>query len=167
MAKVLLKVTPQTGDPIKKIGDTVLPAGKGRTDQEFDIRDRLAELVGKGNTLNTDDKAAIYGSLVASLGKNKAQKVMNHAYLFNARPDVQSLPLEDKLRSFYTIGSNDPDVNALIAKSKTLGYGAVPGFRQSSSAINQQLSGQVPANGTINTSVAPEIQKRVMLQVRK
>jgi hypothetical protein len=74
--------------------------------------------------------------------------------------------LEEKLRSFYTIGSNDPDVNALISKSKSLGYGTVPGFRQSSSAINQQLNGQVPVVPT-TAAISPEIQKRVMLQVRK
>lgn len=166
MAKVLIKVSPKTGDPIKKVGDTVLPPGKGKTDQEFDIRDRLAELVGKGNALNTDDKSAIYGDLASTLGKDRAQKVMNHAFIFNSRPDVQNLPLEEKLRSFYTIGSSDPDVNALIAKSKTLGYGVVPGFRQSSSAINQQLNGQVPAVAS-TAAISPEIQKRVMIQVRK
>lgn len=155
MAKtVKIKVAPATGVP-------VVP-NRG----EFDVRDRLAELVGKGNALNPDDKAAIYGSLVSSLGKEKAEKVMTHAYIFNNRPDVVKLPLEDKLKAFYTIGSNDPDVNALISKSKTLGYGALPGFRQSSSAMNQQLSGQVPvAAGSGVTN--PEAQRRVMVQVRK
>ena len=155
MAKVLLKMAkPSTSDPKVPV----------RTD--FDLRDRLSELVGRGNTLNPDDKAAIYGNLVANLGKEKAQKVMNHAYIFNQRPDILNLPLEDKLKAFYTIGSNDADVNALIAKSKTLGQGVVPGFRQSSSDINQQLSGQVPATAT-TVAVSPEIQRRVMLQVKK
>jgi hypothetical protein len=143
MAKILLK-TPKTVDPVKKIGDTVIPASKGKIDQEFDVRDRLAELVGKGNALSPDEKAAIYGDLTSLLGKERAQKVLNHAFIFNSRPDVQRLPLEQKLQSFYAIGSNDPEVDSLIKKSKTLGYGAVPGFRQSSSAINQVLNGQIP-----------------------
>lgn len=128
----------------------------------LDIRDRLAELVGKGNNLNADDKSAIYGSLVASLGKDKAMKVMNHAYLFNTRPDVQKLPLADKLRAFYTIGSNDPDVNQLIEKSKSLGYGVVPGFNESSSAINQQLTGKTPI---VAVSQPTDVQRKIMIKV--
>lgn len=135
---------------------------------EFDIRDRLAELIGKGNALNPDDKAAIYGSLATSLGKDKAQKIMTHAFLFNQRPDVVKLPLEDKIRAFYTIGSNDPDVNTVISKSKTLGYGTLPGFRESSSAINQQLSGQViPRATAVTAAVTPEAQRKIMLRVNK
>lgn len=164
MAKVLLKVSPKTGDP-KKVGDTVIPASnKGAIDQQFDIRDRLAQLVGSGNALNPDDKAAIYGDLVASIGKEKAQKVMNHAFIFNARPDMQKLPLEQKLRSFYTIGSNDPDVDVLIKKSGSLGYGAVPGFRESSSLANQILSGRskpVATDAPMNT----DLQRRIMLKI--
>ena len=157
MAKaVRIKVVPTTGAP------TVPNKG------EFDIRDRLAELIGKGNTLTPDDKAAIYGSLVSSLGKDKAEKVMSHAYIFNNRSDIVKLPLEDKIKAFYTIGSNDPDVNAVIAKSKTLGYGTLPGFRQSASSINQGLSGQAPLAATVPTAtINPEAQRKIMVRVNK
>lgn len=157
MAKtVKLRVSPTAGNP------TVPMNG------DFDIRDRLAELVGKGNALSPDDKSAIYGSLASAYGNDKAQKIMTHAFIFNQRPDVAKLPLEEKIKAFYTIGSNDPDVNAVIAKSKTLGYGPVPGFRQSSSAINQQLSGQVPASTVpVTTTLNPEAQKKIMLRVNK
>lgn len=163
MAKTIrVKVSPKTGgDPVSKIGDT-----KGKYDEELDIRDHLAGLVGKGNALSPDDKAAIYGSLTAKLGRDRATKIMNHAYLFNQRPDVVRLPLEDKIRAFYTIGSNDPDVNSVITKSKTLGYGVLPGFRQSSSALNQELSGQAPVAPT-TSAAAPEIQRRVMVKINK
>lgn len=134
---------------------------------EFDVRDRLAELIGKGNTLSPDDKSAIYGSLVSSLGKDKAEKIMTHAYIFNNRPDMVKLPLVDKLRAFYTIGSNDPDVNAIISKSKTLGYGAIPGFQQSASSINQNLSGQAPLVVAPDAAVSPEVQRKIMLRVNK
>lgn len=157
MAKaVRIKVAPTTGTP-------TIP-NKG----DFDIRDRLAELVGKGNALAPDDKAAIYGSLVASLGKDKAEKVMSHAYLFNNRPDIVKLPSEDKIRAFYTIGSNDPDVNAIISKSKTLEYGPIAGFRQSASSINQGLSGQAPLLTTApGATVSPEVQRKIMVRVNK
>jgi len=167
MAKVTLKVkTPPTGDPKVPTGDAVLLTGnRAPIVKDFDIRDRLADLVGKGNTLSPDDKAAIYGDLVTTLGKDKAQKVMTHAYLFNTRRDVQKLNLEDKLNSFYTVGSNDPDVQALIQKSKSLGYGVKPGFRESVSDISQSLLGRTAPVAA--PSVDPEIAKKVRLIISK
>jgi hypothetical protein len=164
--KVLLKVSPPAGDPVKgTTSEGMLLTPHNPIAQDLDIRDRLAELVGKGNALHLDDKKAIYGALASQLGQEKAMKVMNHAYLFNQRPDVVKLPLEDKLRVFYTIGSNDPDVNQLISKSKSLGYGAMSGFRNSSSGINQQLTGSVAA--TTPASLDPEVQKKVMVRIGK
>lgn len=167
--KVILKVaSPYSGDPVK--GDIegekmLLSKNKPQIDLNIDLRDRLAELVGKGNTLSSDDKAAIYGNLVATLGKDKAQKVLNHTFIFNSRPDVQKLPIEEKLKAFYTMGSNDPDVMEMITRTKNLGYGILPGFRGSSSFINQQLSGRIPTTeiGAVN----PELQRKVMLKVKK
>lgn len=168
MAKVMLKTSsPKSGEPGSGIIEekVVLKPGRVPIDQGFDLRDRLSELVGKGNTLNTDDKAAIYGNLVTMLGKDKALKVLNHAYIFNARPDVQGLPIEEKLKSFYTVGSNDPDVAEVIGKTKNLGYGILPGFRGSASAINQELMGR---NQVAKTDVSsPEIQRKVKLKLRK
>jgi hypothetical protein len=164
--KVLLKVSPPAGDPVKgTTSEGMLLTPHNPIAQDLDIRDRLAELVGKGNALHPDDKKAIYGALASQLGQEKAMKVMNHAYLFNQRPDVVKLPLEDKLRAFYTIGSNDPDVNMAINRSKSLGYGALAGFRNSSSGINQQLTGSVAA--VTPTAMEPEVQKKVMLKVSK
>lgn len=162
--KVMLKVAPSSGDPVKSTDEKMLLTNRGPIEGQFDIRDRLAELVGKGNALNPDDKAAIFGSLTTALGHDKAAKVMNHAYIFNQRPDIVKLPLEDKLKAFYSIGSNDPDVNQLITKSKSLGYGALEGFRNSSSAINQVLSGRTP---DVTIASTPEVQKRIMLRVNK
>lgn len=166
----MLKIaSPSTGDPVKggEIVDekTSLSKPKPQIDLNFDIRDRLSELVGKGNTLGPDDKAAIYGSLQRTLGAEKAQKIMNHAYIFNGRSDVAKLPLEEKLKAFYTIGSNDADVNQLIQKSKSLGYGILPGLRESSSDINQNLVGRNVAVG--GTGFSPETQRKVMLKVSR
>lgn len=154
-------------DPAKGVAEekAIYSATRPKQAVEFDIRDGLSALVGKGNALLPDDKAAIYGTLVNSLGEQKARKVMDQAYIFNQRPDVQSLPVEDKIRAFYTIGSNDPDVGAVIARSKSLGYGPLQGFRTSSNAVNQELAGRIPATGDIR--VDPEIKKRVMVKVKK
>lgn len=163
MATIKLKVSPKIGNPT--VGDVMIPAGKTQTDADLDLRDRLAELVTKGNTLSPDDKAAIYGGLTSMLGKDKAQKIMTHAYIFNARPEIQKLGLDDKLRSFYTVGSNDPDVQAVLGKTKNLGYGVVPGFNRSSSSLNQEIQGQIQPQ-TI-TALNPEVQKKVLLRVSK
>lgn len=168
MAKVLVKVSPKTGDPaVPKVGEEKLMYSPSRSKAalDFDIRDRISELVGKGNALMPDDKAAIYSNLTDVLGQEKARKIMDHAYLFNSRPDVQGLPVEEKIKSFYTIGSNDPSVQELIQKTKALGYGPVQGFRTSHSTGNQQLTGAIPVVAA--TDASPEVKKKVMIKVKK
>lgn len=158
------KLRLSSNDPIK-VGDTVITPNRGQTEQDLDIRDALASLIGKGNTLTPDDKKAIYGALTTTLGQDKAMKIMNHAYLFNQRPDVLRLPLEEKLKTFYTIGSNDPDVKQVIDKSKALGYGVVPGFRESSSAINQALVGRIENAEATDANSA--VKNRIMLRISR
>lgn len=168
MAKTIkVRISPKTGDPIKG-GDvqqtTILNPGRTTTDVNMDLRDRLMELVGKGNILTPDEKAGIYGDLTTMIGQDKAQKLMNHAYIFNTRGDVQGLKPEDKLNAFYSIGSNDPYVQDVISKTKGLGYGVGPGFRTSHSQINQQLAGRTP----ITAAAAPtEQQKKIMIKIKK
>lgn len=164
--KVMIKVTPKTGDPVK--GDVeakmLLTPGQTTIDKSFDIQDRLMELIGKGNIVNPDDKAAIYGNLQNMVGPDRARKIMDHIYLFNTRPEVQRLPVEQKIGAFYSIGSNDPDVQAYINQTKNLGYGSGAQLRGSSSQINQELSGRIPAT---SVSSPTESQKKIMLSVRK
>lgn len=163
MAKILLKVAPKSGDPTKPtaVGDVVVPTNRSKYDQDFDLRDRLSELAVRGNSLNPDDKAAIYGYLTSNLGKDRAMKLMNHAYIFNSRPDVQRLSPEEKIKSFYEIGSSDPEVMEVMGRTKKLGYGVLPGFRESVSALNQALQGRA------STTVDPEAARRVLLRVNK
>lgn len=166
MAKVLLKVSPKAGDPAKPIAKGVeVPSGKTPIDVDLDLRDRLAELAIKGNTLNPTDRMAVLSALTTNLGRERAEKLMTHAYIFNSRPEVQKLTPEDKLKSFYSIGSNDPDVQAVIGRTKNLGYGVLPGFRGSISDLNQA----VQRGDTYGTSavVDPEIQRKVRLRINK
>lgn len=163
--KVMVRVAPSTGDPNKGIVPEDIIVNRDRNVRNLDVRDRLSELVGKGNMLNPDDKAAIYSSLTASLGKDKATKIMQHAYIFNQRPDMLRLPLEDKLKAFYTLGSNDQDVNDVIARSKSLGYGVLPGFRNSSSYANQVLAGRLP--DSLPISANEEVKNRILMQTKK
>lgn len=152
MAKVTVKVA--------KSGDPKVPGTK-----DFDVRDKLADLVIRGNSIVPDEKKAIYSSLITALGEDKARKIMDHAYIFNTRPEVQGLPLEQRLNSFYTIGSNDPDVMDVLTRSKSLGYGILPGMRNSSSSLQQEATGRVRPVDVISDN--PELRRKVMIQVRK
>jgi hypothetical protein len=164
MAKVMLRVKADPTKP-KTDEDVVIPAGKTKIDQDFDLRDRLSELAIRGNSLSPDDKTAMFGYLTANLGKDKAMKLMNHAYIFNSRPEVQRLTPEEKIKSFYTIGSSDPDIMEVIGKTKNLGYGVMPGFRGSISDLNQAAQG-----GNVNQRtqpVSPEVTRRIMLKTSR
>lgn len=167
--KVMLRIgSPTTGDPVKgDLDDSkmLLSPKKPQIDQNLDLRDRLASLVGAGNNINPDDKAALYGDLKRLLGDAKAQKVIEHAYIFNNRQDVQKLPIEEKLNSFYTMGSRDPEVMEIIGRTKNLGYGILPGFRNSVSKLNETLAGHLPTAPT--TSIDPELQRKVLLKIKK
>jgi hypothetical protein len=93
-------------------------------------------------------------------------KLMNHAYIFNSRPDVQRLSPEEKLKSFYTIGSTDPDIMEVIGRTKNLGYGVLPGYRESISDLNRATQkGEMAV--PVSQNIDPEVRRKVMLQVRK
>lgn len=163
--KIMLRVSPSSGDPKPPAVDNMMVLkANDPTKTALDVRDHLAALVAGGNNLSQDDRKAVFQGLSNALGQEQAQKVLLHAYMFNNRPDVQRLPIEEKLRTFYDMGSNDPGVHDLLAKTKALGYGVVPGFRESASAINQQLSGKIP---TVAIASQPEMKKKTMLRMSK
>lgn len=143
------------GDPIK--GVQTFSPNKTQVDHDLDLRDRITELIGKGNALSSDDKRGIYSSLVNTVGGESAMKIMQHAFLFNSRPDMQKLPVEEKIKSFYTIGAHDPVVQGAIDRTRSLGYGVIPGYRTSMSQINQQVAGRVPVNAGLEHPPAIEV----------
>lgn len=168
MAKsIKVRVAPTTGDPVKEV-TTSTSLGHGRTtsDRDLDIRDRLYELIGKGNALTSDEKSGIYGDLRNMIGEENAQKLMNHAYIFNTRGDVQKLGTEDKINALYSIGSTDPYIKDVLARTKVLGYGPGPGYRTSFSHIAQQLAGRTPQT-TADQPISPEIKKKVMVKISR
>jgi len=167
MAKVLVKSSPKTGDPTKPKAteEIILTPSRTKAETDLDLRDKLSELAIRGNALGGDDRVAILGYLTSTLGKDKALKLMNHAYIFNSRPDVQKLSPEDKLRSFYAIGSSDPDVMEVIGKAKNLGYGVLPGFRESVSDLNRNIQGATtPAVATTDPT---EVRRKVRMQLSR
>lgn len=166
--KIMLRIAPSSGDPVKGTGgmdqNVLYSPGKSNAERSFDLQDRIMELISTNNQLKPDDKKAIYSSLQTTLGPEKANKLMNHVYIFNTRPDMQKMPLEDKIKAFYQLGSNDPDIQGYIDKTKSLGYGPQSQFRGSISAINSELSGRNPVVQVVQPS---ENQKKIMLSVRK
>lgn len=160
--KIMVRVAANDPD---KIDEKMLLKAKDPVAANLDVRDRLAELIAKGAALTPDQKGGIYSQLSQILGQDKAQKLMTHAYLFNTHPETQKMPIEDRLTAFYNIGSNDPDVNQILNKTKALGYGVVPGFRDSVSDINSQLSGRTPM--VTQTPQSTDAQRKIMIKVAK
>ena len=95
---------------------------KTSADYDLDVRDILTGFVGKGKDLGKDDQSAMISRLGVILGKPQAQKLVNHIFLFNQRDDIKGKSLDQKLDTFYNIGSNDKDVDALLSRTKPGGY---------------------------------------------
>lgn len=164
--KVKIRVAPTTGDPVKGVSgeETTFKSNRGALDKDFDVRDYLSSLVAAGNQIGGRDKAATFGELAKVIGQDNAAKMMDHIYIFNQNPDIQKMSADDRLRAFYNFRSSNPEIEKVVSRSRALGYGVVPGFRESVNALNQQLTGRLP---TDQAAVAPEIKDRIMLKVAR
>lgn len=157
-----VKLKIKAGDPVVK-DEVILSKGRTPFDTTADVRDILSGLVGKGMTgLNDDDSRNGYSRLQQLVGPQQARKLMTHAFIFNSRPDLKNAPVEARIKQFYDSPSADADVNGALGKVKSFGYGVLPGFRDSSSQLNQQLSGRIPSEVAV---VAPEQAKAVKLKI--
>jgi hypothetical protein len=160
-----VKLKVKAGDPKKgEIKETaIISPGRTPLDNTADVRDILTGLVGKGYTTMGDDNIKSgYNRLQSLLGPQQASKLMNHMFMFNSRPDLKNTPVESRIKQFYDTPSADVDVTGTLGKVKSFGYGVVPGFRDSSSQLNQQLSGKTPTDVAV---VAPEAVKAVKLKI--
>lgn len=166
--KIMLRIAPPSGDPVKggKMEENVLYSkGRSGADDSFDLQDKIMELLSSNNRLKPADRKSIYSNLQTTLGRDKADKLMNHIYIFNTRADMQNMPVEDKIKAFYSIGSNDPDIQGYIDRTKSLGYGPQAQFRGSLSEINSQLSGRNPIPQM--AAEPADNQRKIMLSVKK
>lgn len=127
-------------------GGGAKPSNKTETkiDDDADVRDILTGLVAKGKGLPTEDLSAYAMRLAAILGRPTAQKIVNHILVFNQRGDVQNKSAEQRVEQFYNMGSMDKDIDAVMAKSKSLGYGVQVGLRESPDILNMEASGRKP-----------------------
>lgn len=141
----MLKFTEGGGGGDKPIAKEESTTGKSRTslDDTADVRDILSRLVGqKISNLSDGDVQSDYDHLQKLVGPQKAQKLVTQVIIHNQRN--ANAPMEKSIQDFYEVGSNDPEVNDMLKTVKTLGYGVLPAFRNSSKQQNQILSGQLP-----------------------
>lgn len=111
------------------------------TRQQFDVRDSITALVGKGYTSVSDDDArGHFAKLSSVLGVPAAQKIMSHIFLYNQSPNSKQLPIQQKIMQFYDMGSRDADVDAHLKKLKMLGSGVLGGMNTSPEVTNMDLS---------------------------
>ncbi len=143
MAKLKIKATEPKVTQIFK--------AKTPGDQTADVRDSLSYFAGRGLTGITDAEARKqYAGLVAQVGREKAEKLANSVFLFNQRPEILKQSPEQRVQSYYSIGSNNPDVQNTLNKVKSLGYGVGAGFQNSTLLGNMILTGrEVAGDGKI------------------
>lgn len=122
--------------------EAFIPPSKGPLDEIADFRDYLTNLVGRGSKTLDPEMKNNYSALVAMYGKPMADRIMNHVFVFNNRPEIQNASPEQRLDAFYAIGSRDKDLQALFNKARNFSYGYKAGLNQSRNEGNIILSGR-------------------------
>lgn len=128
-------------EPIKQVATK---GRQGQYDQAADARDSLANLIGFGSKTMNDDVRANYSKLITIYGQELADKLMNHVFVFNNRPDIQKSGPEDRINSFYATGSRDKQLSDIFTKLKSFGKGPIAGMNESINQGSQILSGRLP-----------------------
>lgn len=134
-------------DPIKSYSGKPI----SKVDQTADLRDYLANLIGFGSKTMTDDVRNDYGRLVGMFGRPMADKILNHVFVFNNRPDIQSASPEERISQFYATGSRDKELQDLFMRARNFGKGPLAALNESVNQGNQVLSRRLrlPALTTI------------------
>lgn len=162
MAKI--KVT-KTDPPVTEVIRTKTPA-----DDTADIRDDINFLVARGGAPNLadDDSRGSYARLSQKMGIDKARKLLDAMAIHAQRPEVIAMKTpEQRIQSFYTIGSSNPDISPYIQQAKVFGSGVLSGFNRSSLLGNQILSGTAENIAPVNNPVTADLAKKVLLRVKK
>lgn len=151
------------GDPEKLVapgkssvmGDASSIRMRGALDDKLDVRDILANFVGRGDRdLSNDQAKKDYHYLSSVLGAPMAQKTLNHILIFNQRNDQKNQPFEKRLNSLYTIGSQDKDVDNLLKRTSMLGTGPIAGARESGNVGNMAAMGTIPSITSKTTAMS-------------
>lgn len=137
--------------PKLKISDPPVTAkeifrGKTPADTTADIRDTLSYFAGRGLTGLQDDEARKqFSTLVGQVGQKKAQALATSVFLHNQNAGVGKMSPEQRISSYYSLPSNNSDVQGTLNKVKAFGEGVLPGFRSSPLLGNMILSGRASA----------------------
>jgi len=127
------------------IAPSAVVAGPGplRPEDSLNVRDAISAFVGKRYIGTADDNArALYSYLRMKLGGDTAFKLLKHISIFNQRPDMLKVSPEQRVQSFYDIGSNDPELNTLINRSSMVAHGPMAGLNDSPQVLNRDILGQ-------------------------
>lgn len=110
-------------------------------DVQADTRDILSAFVGGGHTsvAGSEDLQNNYKRLTQLVGAPLAQKLHNQAALFNQRPDAKNLSPEQRVQSFFTLGSNDGELASFMKSAGGIGQGQTVGFNNSPLISNSIL----------------------------
>jgi len=140
---------------------------KPQSEYDLDVRDILTAIAGKGwEGISKDDKPALINRLEILVGKQESKKVLNHLLVFSQREDQKNKTPEQRIETFYNVGSSDKYVNDIIERSKSLGYGVMEGNRTSSDVLNKEIShtkiGDKPADS--KAAKVEEVAKSVIPQ---
>jgi hypothetical protein len=129
--------------PLASVLDGIGPSPTNyRPEDLASIRDALTGLVGRQfKDVSSDDARGAYSHLVSKLGQPMAQKLITHVMLFNQRPDMQGQSPEKRVQSFYSMGSNDPDIDGLLRTTGQFAQGPVAGMYDSPDTNNQLAQG--------------------------
>jgi hypothetical protein len=126
-----------TGDENMTVKST-----KGKLADLVHTRDAISALVGAGGiqNLRPDDRKAVNAALSGYLGQQQATKLIDQISIFNQRPDQLQKSATDRINSFFTIGSRDPQIDAIIKQTGNAGQGAVADASQTSNDLTKKVA---------------------------
>lgn len=141
------------GDPVKGAvqQQANLPV-KTSVDEKADLIDSLGFLVaGNYTSLSDDDAKGTFARLAGKYGRDKAQRLVNEAVLFNQNPSFKKMGAQQKVQKFFELGSKDQDVNTLLQGVKNFGSNqSAGGFF----ANNSHLLGNMVMTGRAEKTAA-------------
>lgn len=124
-------------------------------------RESLTGLVGNGFTdLSNPTAQGAYARMVALHGPQVARKLLFQVMQFNQRPDMVAKTPEQRVQSFYEMGSQDPETQNILHRSAMLGAGPVADSRNSWDSLNQDMTGRgMTARDKRNSGTPDELKK--------
>lgn len=133
-----------TGADVSDVSSNYSHKNRTPGDTSLDISDLISHAVAGGYTSFSDDSIkSNFKYLSGVVGESKARKLFNQAFLYNQRPDAKQKTPEQKIQSFYDMGSADPETNKTLQSIKSQGAGVLARFDQSTYEGNKEITGKM------------------------